>query len=186
MQHKTMIPAIADDGSLFPMEKLLVHEKAQLHLAVSIFVFDGSKILLQRRARGKYHCGGQWSNTCCTHPNWNESLSASAHRRLNEELGFSIPLKRKCEMEYSSEISQGLYECERVTLFVGQVSRQFLEIRPNPDEVEEVRWMTPHEIYSMIDERPDKFTPWFCIYTKRFPGLMILNGRCHLSGEHPL
>ena len=170
-----MIPAIANDGSLFPMEKLRVHETAQLHLAVSIFVFDGSKMLLQRRARGKYHCGRQWANTCCTHPNWNESLSASANRRLNDELGFSIPLKRKCEIEYNAEVSQGLYEYERVTFFVGQVSRQLLEIRPNPDEVEEIRWMPPEEIYSMIAESPTDFAPWFRIYAKRFPGFVIPN-----------
>ena len=68
-----LIPAILPDGRLVPMEKMEAHRKGQLHLAVSVFVFAGPRLLIQRRAGSKYHCAGQWANTCCTHPDFAES-----------------------------------------------------------------------------------------------------------------
>ena len=56
-----LIPAIADDGSLFSVEKMEAHRRGLLHLAVSVFVFAGDEMLIQRRAAGKYHSGGQWA-----------------------------------------------------------------------------------------------------------------------------
>ena len=81
-EERTIIPAIAADGSLFPIGKLEAHRLGQKHLAVSVFVFAGEQLLIQRRADGKYHCGGQWANTCCTHPHWGESPADCARRRL--------------------------------------------------------------------------------------------------------
>jgi isopentenyldiphosphate isomerase len=47
------IPAIADDGSLYPIEKLRAHELGVLHLAISIFVFNPKGELLIQSARKK-------------------------------------------------------------------------------------------------------------------------------------
>ncbi len=173
MTSGTMIPAIAGDGSLFPMEKLRVHELAQFHLAVSIFVFDEGELLIQRRARTKYHCGGMWANTCCTHPNWNETVSDCAARRLREELGFSLPLTEKCVVEYSADVGGGLHEHERVTFFTAHADRQSFVIRPNPAEVEATRWISPKRLAEEIVAKPDDFTPWMRIYAQRFPTFEI-------------
>lgn len=173
MTAPILIPAIAGDGSLFPMEKMRVHEQAQFHLAVSVFVFDRGELLIQRRARSKYHCGGLWANTCCTHPHWNETLEACAGRRLREELGFTLPLAGKCVVEYSADVGGGLHEHERVTFFTAEVPRERIVIEPNPAEVEEVRWISPAALKREIAADPAAFTPWFRIYAERFPDFEI-------------
>jgi len=171
MNRHIIIPAIAGDGSLYPVEKMHAHMKGLLHLAVSVFVFDGDKLLIQRRAAVKYHCGGQWANTCCSHPHWEESLEVCAERRLDEELGFTIPLTRHQTVEYEASVGEGLSEHERVTLFSAQADRHGLDIAPNPDEVDAVRWVSPDELHREVLANPQDFTPWFRIYLERFPGL---------------
>jgi len=166
----TVIPAIAADGTLFPMEKLDVHRRAQLHLAVSVFVFDGPLLLIQRRACGKYHCGGLWANTCCSHPLWGEALAAGASRRLREELGFTLPLAERCTVEYSADVGSGLHEHERVTVFVAQARKDELMVDPDPLEVEETRWISWPELAAEMARDPGAFAPWFRIYAERFPG----------------
>lgn len=171
MQRPIHIPAVAEDGSLFPIEKMQAHVSGQLHLAVSVFVFDGDHLLLQRRARGKYHCGGLWANTCCTHPHWQETLEACAARRLAEELGFSLPLARHQTIDYAADVGNGLREHERVTLFSATADRHTLTLAPDPDEVEETRWVAQDELAREVKSAPQRYTPWLRIYLDRFPGL---------------
>jgi isopentenyl-diphosphate delta-isomerase len=168
-----LISAIAGDGTLFPMEKLRVHKEAQFHLAISVFVCDRGDLLIQKRARSKYHCGGLWANTCCSHPNWTETLAHCAGRRLREELGFTLPLVEQCVVEYSADVGNGLHEHERVTFFTAQARRETLVIAPNPAEVEDTRWISPAELAREIAADPDAFTPWFRIYAERFPTFEI-------------
>lgn len=170
-----MIPAIGEDGSLFPIDKLEAHEKAQLHLAISVFIFDGDHLLIQQRARSKYHCGGLWANTCCSHPHWNESLDAAAARRLDEELGFRLPLRSVGQTDYEADVGGGLTEHERVTLFTGSADRDALELRPDPEEVEATRWVSIPDLTLAMGKNPEQFAPWFRIYLERFPGLDFRN-----------
>ncbi|MBO9424011.1 MULTISPECIES: isopentenyl-diphosphate delta-isomerase [Stappiaceae] len=171
MNKPLIIPAVAPDGSFYPVEKLQAHIDGVLHLAVSVFVFDGDHLLIQKRAAGKYHCGGQWANTCCSHPHWDESVETCAERRLMDELGFTLPLTRHQTVEYEASVGEGLKEHERVTLFSAQVDRNKLIVAPNPDEVEDVRWVTAADLHREVLENPNTFTPWFRIYLGRFPGL---------------
>jgi isopentenyl-diphosphate delta-isomerase len=170
-RNSILIPAVAENGSLFPIEKMRAHELGQLHLAVSVFVFDGDLLLIQKRARGKYHCGGLWANTCCTHPHWRETLEACAARRLDEELGFSVPLARHQTVDYMADVGNGLREHERVTLFSAAVDRDAIDLAPNPDEVEETRWISHADLLRDVEAQPEAFTPWLRIYLDRFPGL---------------
>jgi isopentenyl-diphosphate delta-isomerase len=71
------------DEALGLMEKMEAHEKGVLHRAFSVFVFnDKNQLLLQQRALGKYHSGGLWTNTCCSHPRSGETVEQAAQRRL--------------------------------------------------------------------------------------------------------
>jgi isopentenyl-diphosphate delta-isomerase len=171
MSEQILITAISDSGALFPIEKLKAHKDAQLHLAVSIFIFDGQNLLLQRRARGKYHSPGKWTNTCCTHPYWNESLKVCAARRLREELGIGVALVRGCEIDYEADVGGGLRENERVTIFTGHASAESLTVCPDPEEVEEFSWLDIDELRIRIAERPDEFSSWLRIYMERLDGL---------------
>ena len=167
MAAEMMIPGIREDGSLYPIEKLEAHRQGVLHLAISIFVFSGVNLLIQRRADGKYHCGGLWANTCCTHPHWGESPADGAPRRLQEELGFSLPLREVGVVEYRADVGNGLVEHERVHMFHGEVERDTLSFVPNPEEVSDTRWTTRAELMLDVARTPEAFTPWFRIYLDR-------------------
>lgn len=166
-----MIPAIAEDGSYFPIEKLQAHTQAVFHLAVSVFVFDAKsrELLIQRRAQGKYHCGGLWANTCCTHPHWDEPMAASAARRLREEMGFAVPLREERVVEYSADCGNGLHEHERVTFYTGVADKADLAVPFNLDEVDAARWVSWETLCAEAEATPEAFAPWFRIYIERFP-----------------
>jgi isopentenyl-diphosphate Delta-isomerase len=166
-----MIPGIAADGSLYPIEKLKAHREAAFHLAISAFVFAEGALLIQRRALSKYHCGGLWANTVCTHPHWGEDVARAAARRLREELGFELPLRETRIVEYEADVGNGLYEHERVHMFLGETAPDAIAIALNPDEVAEARFVTPAELHAELRRQPERFTPWFRIYVERYPDL---------------
>lgn len=166
-----IIPAIGKDGLLFPIEKLKAHEDGILHLAVSIFVFCGPNLLIQRRAASKYHCGGLWANTCCTHPHWNEAPEDSARRRLYEELGLTLDLTPARVVEYYAEVSNNLIEHERVQVYRADVATQNLAFNLAPEEVAEVRWLDVRELKKDAVANPQLYAPWFKIYLARWGDL---------------
>ena len=159
------IPAIADDGSLFPIEKMRAHELGALHLAISVFVFNTrGELLIQRRALGKYHCGGLWANTCCSHPHWQEDIAASADRRMREELGGSVPLHPLGTVTYKADVGGGLIEHERVHMFRGTTDMPTEAFHPDPEEVSELRWVSMAWLNDSLATAPEIFAPWFRLY----------------------
>lgn len=152
------------DGTLTPVEKLEVHQRGLRHKAVSVFVLCGEELLLQRRALSKYHTPGLWANTCCTHPEWDETAEVCAERRLNEELGITgLRCEFRDQIEYRADVGAGLIEHEVVDVFIAE-SDDSLSINPNPDEVMETRWITISVLRSEIKTSPQKYTPWLKIY----------------------
>ncbi len=143
------------------MEKLAAHrDGGHLHRAFSILLFDGDgRWLLQRRAVGKYHFPGLWTNTCCSHPRPGESVADAAARRLREELGITVPLAERFSFVYRAESpAEGLTEWEYDHVLTGLLPTGF-PLAPNPDEVSEVRFWTRREIATALDS--GIFTPWF-------------------------
>lgn len=170
MSSDLLIPAIDANGQLYPVEKLEAHQRRLRHLAVSLFVFCEDQVLLQRRALGKYHSGGLWANTCCSHPHWDEPLAKCASRRLKEELGFSVDLSPAGEFEYSADVGNGLWEHEYVHLFRGNVADK-RDVRPNPAEVMDLAWVNATELRDWIERAPDQFAPWIKVYAIGRPDL---------------
>ncbi|MFK7859856.1 MAG: isopentenyl-diphosphate Delta-isomerase [Granulosicoccus sp.] len=151
------------EDSFYPIEKLDAHVRNVPHVAISIFVFCNQHILLQKRAETKYHSGGLWANTVCSHPRWEESAQSCAGRRLREELGWNVPLRKFGLINYAARVGE-LYENEHVHCFYGRLDKSELPSRFNPQEVSAVQWLTIPEIMEQIDIRPESFTPWFKIY----------------------
>jgi isopentenyl-diphosphate delta-isomerase len=170
-QVKDLIPAIDDNGSLYPIDKMDAHRHGILHLAVSVFVFSGRELLIQRRAAGKYHSGLLWANTCCSHPQWNEPVAEAAHRRLHEELGFELDLRPTTVFNYVSQVTGDLLENESVHVFRGEADKLKLILSPNPGEVAETRWATISSVQDEINRTPEHFASWFRIYVDRWPEL---------------
>src|SRR6266545_5866525 len=148
-----------EDRAVGREEKIAAHAAGLLHRAFSIFVFDPSgRLLLQRRASGKYHSAGRWSNTCCGHPRPEESLEGAAHRRLREEMGFSCPLTRIAAYRYRAALDNGLVENEVDHLLVGEFDG---EPSPDPGEAAEWRWVDPGAIRRDALSVPSRYTVWF-------------------------
>jgi len=158
-----MIPAWID-GQLQPVEKLEAHRRGLKHLAVSVFLVSGEKVLLQKRALTKYHTPGLWANTVCTHPFVGEQARNCAHRRLHDELGITGVEVSYCQtVEYRADVGGGLTEHEVVDIFVGQ-TRADIKVSPNPAEVADIRWVSFDDLAKEIAETPEVFTPWLRIY----------------------
>jgi isopentenyl-diphosphate delta-isomerase len=156
-----------DGGVLRPVEKLEVHRRGLRHKAISVFVIAGGDTLLQRRALGKYHTPGLWSNACCTHPRWREPAEACASRRLFEELG--IPgegLVHRGRVVYRAPVGGGLTEHEEVEIFTLDVSSR-IAVEANPEEVADIRWLSFEDLLGEVRARPEDFTPWLAIYLER-------------------
>jgi isopentenyl-diphosphate delta-isomerase len=157
------IPAWVD-GRLVPVDKLEVHERGLRHPAISVFVMQGTRVLIQRRAMSKYHTPGLWANTCCTHPHWGEAPEACAARRLGEELGIAdLPLTHRGTIEYRAEVGGGLTEHEVVDVFTAEAGPG-LAMEMNPEEVQDVRWIDLYDLAAETRRHPERFTPWLRIY----------------------
>ncbi|HMO09280.1 MAG TPA: isopentenyl-diphosphate Delta-isomerase [Paracoccaceae bacterium] len=152
------------DGELVPVDKLEVHRRGLRHPAVSVFVMQGRRVLIQRRALSKYHTPGLWANTCCTHPHWGEDPAACAARRLREELGISgLGVIRAGQIEYRAGVGQGLTEHEVVQVFLAEAPAG-LAVAPDPAEVAEVAWADLYDLAAETARHPERFTPWLRIY----------------------
>ncbi|MER7910368.1 MULTISPECIES: isopentenyl-diphosphate Delta-isomerase [unclassified Streptomyces] len=156
-----MLELVDEDGrTIGTAEKLAAHQApGQLHRAFSVFLFDESgRLLLQRRALGKYHSPGVWSNTCCGHPYPGEAPFAAAARRTFEELGVSPSLLAEAgTVRYNHpDPASGLVEQEFNHLFVGLVQSA---PRPDPEEIEDTAFVTPAELAERHAAAP--FSAWF-------------------------
>jgi isopentenyl-diphosphate delta-isomerase len=143
--------------------KLKAHENGgKLHRAFSIFVFNAAgEMLLQRRARKKYHFGGLWTNACCGHPKKGEELRDAASTRLRQEFGFGTELKEVFSFLYRApDPESGLTEHEFDHVFYGEFDG---EPRPNPDEIEDWKWIDLNKLMVDLEDNPYDYTPWFRI-----------------------
>lgn len=161
-----LIPAWVE-GVLTPVDKLEVHRRGLRHPAVSVFVLNRGRVLLQRRALGKYHTPGLWANTCCTHPLWGEDALTCANRRLRQELGICglSPVWRQ-QVEYRADVGGGLTEHELVDIFVAEAP-DALPVTPDPAEVMDLRWQLPADLSADLRHEPERFTPWLRIYLEQ-------------------
>ncbi|MBU1201144.1 MAG: isopentenyl-diphosphate Delta-isomerase [Nanoarchaeota archaeon] len=146
-------------------EKMDAHIKRKLHRAFSIFVYNSKgELLLQQREKSKYHCGGLWTNTCCSHPRPGEELKDAIHRRLKEEMGFDCELKEKFSFLYKAKFDNGLTENELDHVFVG-----FSDKTPNINlqEVEDYKLISISDLKKDILKNPDDYTSWFKMALKK-------------------
>jgi len=150
-----------NDKEIGTGEKIRTHKEGKLHRAFSVFVFNSKgQLLLQKRAKSKYHSGGLWSNTCCSHPRRGEPLLYAAHRKLKQEMGFDCVLEKVSSFIYKVQLDNGLSEHEYDHIFIGKFDGMVL---PNPEEAEDCRWVKIYELKNDIEKNPDSYTYWLRI-----------------------
>ncbi|MEH0156731.1 isopentenyl-diphosphate Delta-isomerase [Limibacter armeniacum] len=157
-------------------EKLKAHKDGDLHRAFSVMVFNSQKqLLLQKRAKDKYHSGGLWTNTCCSHPSPDEeNMVVSAQQRLQEEMGFSCDLELLYHFIYRTEFNNGLVEYELDHVLWGTYDK---EPKPNPSEAETYEWVTWDKLIARIADQPETFTSWFKIIVGKIEEDTVLKRR---------
>ncbi len=148
------------------MPKMEAHEKGVLHRAFSVFIYNArGELLLQQRAAHKYHSPRLWTNTCCSHQREGETNVAAGQRRLQEEMGFSVPLEDVLSFIYKTPFDNGLTEHELDHILVGHYDG---EPTINLEEVMAYRWQAPAQVKADMERHPDQYTEWFKIIFNRF------------------
>lgn len=153
-----------DDNKIGEVEKLEAHLTPILHRAFSVFLYDGNKILLQQRAFNKYHSGGLWANSCCSHPRANLSFLESVNNRIKFELGINeiLNLTEIFSFTYFSKYSDNLYEYEYDHVLVGKYPSN-LQINFNTEEIANIKWIEINKLKKELIENPAQFATWFLI-----------------------
>lgn len=147
-------------------EKIKAHQDGKLHRAFSIFVFNArGEMLIHQRALSKYHTGGLWTNTCCSHPRPGEDTLEAAHRRLQEEMGFDCELEEAFTFIYKVRFEEdNLFEHEFDHVFIGHSDAI---PNPNPEEVAAFTWVPIYQLRADMAEHPENYTYWFKIALDR-------------------
>tara|TARA_B100000674_G_scaffold104243_1_gene76307 strand:+ start:15067 stop:15594 length:528 start_codon:yes stop_codon:yes gene_type:complete len=161
MEEPLVVHVNSNDEVLGFYPKMLVHEKAMLHRAVSILIFNSKgEWLLQKRAKSKYHSGGLWTNACCSHPYPKEDVKVAAERRLVEEMGMTVELEKSFDFIYKKELNKGLTEHEFDHVFIGSS-----DVLPklNSEEAEDWTYLSLEELELSMKIEPESYTEWFKI-----------------------
>ncbi|MCR4626999.1 MAG: isopentenyl-diphosphate Delta-isomerase [Treponema sp.] len=157
MENEVVLVNIFDQA-IGTLPKLEAHKQGKLHRAFSIFIYDGDRLLIQRRAAGKYHSAGLWANSCCSHPRPDEELNDAAKRRLLEEAGISCALKEVSSFIYRAEFDNGLTEYELDHIFVGEYGGKFIR---NEEEADDMCFVDMKQLSTNVLEHPEKYAAWF-------------------------
>ncbi len=166
MKEEQVILVNEKDEQIGLMPKMEAHEKAVLHRAFSVFVFNSKQqLMLQQRAADKYHSPLLWTNTCCSHQRNGESNIEAGKRRLQEEMGFVCELEEKTSFIYKAPFDNGLTEHELDHVMVGYYDEDPII---NKEEVESFKYMTVEEVKADIQVNPQIYTEWFKIIFDKF------------------
>jgi len=159
MEHVILVDE--QDREIGTMEKMEAHQKGLLHRAFSLLIFNSKgEMLLQQRATSKYHSGGLWTNTCCSHPLPGESIEQAGKRKLQQEMGFTCELTYSHKFIYKVQLDNDLIEHEWDYVLIG-----YFDGLPSINEQEARDWkfQSVDEIKEDVKSNPDNYTCWFKI-----------------------
>lgn len=166
MNEEQVILVDENDNQIGLMPKLEAHQKAMLHRAFSVFIFnDANELMLQQRASHKYHSPGLWTNTCCSHQRDGETNIEAGKRRLKEEMGFVTELNETISFIYKAPFDNGLTEHELDHVMIGYYNE---EPKINLEEVASWKWMALDDVKLDIKANPENYTEWFKIIFDKF------------------
>lgn len=149
------------DREIGTMPKMEAHFEGKLHRAFSVFIFNNNgELLLQQRAADKYHSGGKWTNTCCSHPRVGENTVDAAHRRLKEEMGMECELTYGFNFIYHAALTDQLIEHEFDHVFFG-ITDQAPSI--NEKEVADFKYIDMQVLSKDIQDNAAQYTAWLKI-----------------------
>jgi isopentenyl-diphosphate delta-isomerase len=147
------------DNEIGVMEKMEAHQKGLLHRAFSVLLFNNQgELLLQKRASTKYHSGGLWTNTCCSHPMPNENILDAAKRKLYQEMGIQTEMEFAYKFIYTTSLDNNLIENELDYVLIGNFDGK---PQLNPAEASDWKFASLESIKEDMISKPDNYTVWF-------------------------
>ena len=147
------------DNAIGTMEKMEAHRRGMLHRAFSVVLFNSQgELLLQKRSKNKYHSGGLWTNTCCSHPLPEESIKEAVRKRLKHEMGIDLQPEFAYKFIYKAALDKNLVEYEYDHVFVGSFDGVPVI---NHEEVEAWKFMNLLSLKTDMEKHPDTYTAWF-------------------------
>ena len=158
MNEDNLILVNIFDEQVGTMGKEAAHREGRLHRAFSVFLYHGNRMLIQRRALHKYHSGGLWANSCCSHPRDGEELTEAVRRRLVQELGVSCECRELFSFVYRHQFHEALYEYEYDHVFIGEYDGSF---ELNPEEAMDAAWIGLDELAQDLTYHPEWYCVWF-------------------------
>jgi len=153
------------DQPLGSCSKENAHKKGLLHRAFSIFLVDRrqQRMLIQQRAAGKYHSGGLWTNTCCSHPRMGEETATAARRRLLEETGIQCSIHELAPFVYRQTYENGIIEYEYDHVFWGDYQGQEQDWQIDSAEIQAMHWIPWDRLALSLQQEPQRYSAWFLI-----------------------
>ena len=156
--------------------------EGKLHRAFSILLFNTeNKLLIQKRASEKITFPSIWANSCCSHPLYSNNeeegiigAKKAAKRKLSQELGIDTSLIELSDIEYitkmhyRSRADKKWIEHEIDYIFV---IKSDVNVNPNPNEIEETKYVDQNELQSLFDAADNKslnIGPWFRLIKENF------------------
>ena len=166
MKEEHVILVNENNEQIGLMPKMEAHEKAVLHRAFSVFIFnDKNELILQQRALNKYHSPGLWTNTCCSHQRDGESNIQAGKRRLMEEMGFVVDLQESISFIYKAPFDNGLTEHEYDHVLIGRYNES---PNINREEVADWKWIPLEAVKMDMEVHSELYTAWFKIIFEKF------------------
>lgn len=177
-EDELLILVDADDREVGSLGKEACHDGGGiLHRAFSLFLFDDQgRLLLQRRSKEKRLWPKYWSNTCCSHPRYGETMEVATARRLREELNTAADVEFVYKFEYQARFSDRGSENELCWVYLGRLGQA---VSANEAEIEELRYVSANDLNQEIDAVPERFTPWFKMEWKRLNEEFADRLRCY-------
>lgn len=161
-----------NDNIIGYASKLDAHRRGLLHRAFSVLLFnDQGELLIHKRSPGKYHARGLWSNTCSGHPFAGERNDEAAIRRVKEELGIQVDVELLTHVYYKRLLEEGMIEHKYAHIFISYYKGQ--DIRPDPMEISEIKWIRPSALQEDLAENPNHYAPWFAYYINHYYDLLF-------------
>jgi len=159
-ESEDLILVDRDDAETGRLSKALCHDgQGVLHRAFSLFLFnDTGELLLQQRSEQKRLWPGYWSNSCCSHPRYGETMEVATRRRLSDELNFETTLEHVYYFCYTAPYGDAGSENELCHVYLGTTDDK---VRPNDSEIMDIRFVSAGALVAELSEQPERFTPWF-------------------------
>lgn len=159
--NELLILVDENDNEIGLMEKIPAHKSGRLHRAFSVFIFNSKgQLLLQQRADNKYHSGGLWTNTCCSHPINGEEINATIKNRLREEMGIECKTRFQFKFIYKSTLDNGLTEHELDHVYFGTSDAEPVL---NKSEAKDWKYISLKDLEEEIRKNPEDFSAWLKI-----------------------